>query len=187
MHDALDPILYIADMVGISSLLIRSATLADIPALQAIERRANQVFLQVGYDFVADGPVRDEAEHHLSQSSGAALVAVTGGGPVGFALALPLDAEAHLLEIDVDPPHQRQGIARRLIETVEAWARSNKLAALTLTTYRDVAWNGPYYEKLGFERFDPPPARTGLAGVIAEEAEAGFAVRPRIVMRKVLP
>ncbi|MBY0423931.1 MAG: GNAT family N-acetyltransferase [Parvularculaceae bacterium] len=166
--------------------LIRSATPADIPAMQAAERRANATFRAVGYDFVADGPIRDEGEHLRVQRDGAAFVAEIGGEVAGFALALPIDGEAHLLEIDVDPAFQKRGIGRRLIGAVEAFARSRTSPAITLTTYRDVAWNAPFYAALGWSTFKPGPERVGLAAVMAEEAAHGFDARPRVAMRKVL-
>jgi hypothetical protein len=33
---------------------------------------------------------------------------------------------------------------------LHAWAQRHGLAALTLTTFTDVPWNMPYYERLGF-------------------------------------
>ena len=34
------------------------------------------------------------------------------------------------------------------------WARSHGYGAVTLTTYRDVPWNAPFYERLGFSVLD---------------------------------
>ena len=48
------------------------------------------------------------------------------------------------------PDYARRGIGRTLIERAEAWARERGLPALTLTSYVEVPWNGPYYERLGF-------------------------------------
>ena len=44
-------------------------------------------------------------------------------------------------------------------------ARNSGIKALTLTTFRDVAWNAPFYARLGFEGSDraatPHPRLTG--------------------------
>jgi len=47
----------------------------------------------------------------------------------------------------------RRGAA--LVEAAAAWARCRGKARLSLSTFRDIPWNGPYYRRLGFE---PMPA-----------------------------
>ena len=41
-----------------------------------------------------------------------------------------------------------------LVEGTCDWARSGHFGAITLTTFRDVPWNGPFYESLGFVAMD---------------------------------
>ena len=71
--------------------------------------------------------------------------------PVGFALVEREGLQLHLEELDVHPQHGRRGIGGALVETVCAWARDCGYAEITLTTYRDIPWNGPFYAKLGFK------------------------------------
>jgi GNAT superfamily N-acetyltransferase len=162
---------------------LRPASAVDIAAMRAIERRAGELFRTIGYDFCADGPNREPDEHERVMRTGLTLIAETDE-PVAFAMFEPMDGEVHLVEIDVAPDHQRQGIARRLIEAGEDWARRKAFDAMTLTTYRDVAWNAPFYRRLGFVEFEPGPERPGLLDTIEKEAAWGFALRPRIAMRK---
>jgi hypothetical protein len=51
--------------------------------------------------------------------------------------------------------------------------------AVTLTTFRDVPWNAPSYERLGFRVVAPADQGPELAALVAEEAERipGEAVR----------
>lgn len=163
--------------------LVRAANAADIEPMRVIERRAAQKFREIGYDFCADGPIRDSAEHQRVLRTGATFVADRATGLAGFAMFEALDAEAHLIEIDVDPDHQGKGLARRLIAAGEAWARRNGFEAMTLTTYRDVAWNAPYYSRLGFSPFEPGPERVDLRKTIDQEIALGFGFAPRIAMR----
>ena len=168
-------------------MIIRPAIEADIEAMRAVERRAAQIFLSIGYDFCATGPIRDPEEHKRVIAAGVTFVAANGQMQIaGFAMFEPLDGEAHLVEIDVDPPFQKQGLARRLIAAGEVWAAAKGFDGLTLTTYRDVPWNAPFYRRLGFADFEPDPARTGLLGTIEKETGWGFAFAPRIAMRKPL-
>ena len=166
---------------------IRTGGPADLPRLGAIERDAAQRFRAVGYDFCADGPVRDATELARAMDEGAVLVAETPDGTIaGFALLWRVDGEAHLLELAVARPNQGRGLGRALLAAAEAWAGEAGLAAMTLTTYRDVDWNAPLYERWGFRTFEPEAWRAGLAAIQAEEAEAGFAAEPRVAMRKPL-
>jgi N-acetylglutamate synthase-like GNAT family acetyltransferase len=45
----------------------------------------------------------------------------------------------------------RKRIGRQLIACVADHARTLGLTSLTLTTFRDVPWNAPFYARLGFE------------------------------------
>ena len=93
-------------------------------------------------------------------------------------------AEAvHLHELDVHPDHARQGLGRRLIATVADWARASGATALTLTTFDDVPWNGPYYTRLGFRTLDLADLSPGLQAVRQAEAEAGLPMEHRICMQ----
>ena len=62
------------------------------------------------------------------------------------------------------------------------WARDTGLAAVTLTTFRDVPWNAPFYRRAGFTVVDDPPP--GLAELrAAERAEGLDRFGPRVAMR----
>ena len=58
------------------------------------------------------------------------------------------------------------------------------LIEVTLTTFRDVAWNAPFYARLGFMAFEPGPERPMLQAIILEESMAGFGRMPRLAMLK---
>jgi hypothetical protein len=50
-----------------------------------------------------------------------------------------------------------------------------------------VAWNAPYYERLGFQRLPDAELTPGLVAIRAEEAAHGLDEWPRLAMRRVLP
>jgi GNAT superfamily N-acetyltransferase len=159
----------------------------DIKAMIALERRATELFRTIGYDFVADAEVTDADEHRNVMRNGATIAAEAPDGALaGFAMLTVLDGDAHLDEIDVDPAHQQRGLARALIGKGELWAMRKGFDAITLTTYRDVPWNGPFYRRLGYLAFEPEPRRKELRSLIEKEAGWGFAAKPRIAMRKKL-
>jgi hypothetical protein len=81
-----------------------------------------------------------------------------------------LDGNAHVAQVSVPPAHGRRGFGRRLVAQVEAWGRAAGLPATTLTTFRDVPFNGPYYTRLGFREMAVGEIGPELAGTMAHEA-----------------
>ena len=104
--------------------------------------------------------------------------------PVGFALASAIDASVHLDEIDVLPQHGRRGLGSALVEAVCDWAREQGSNAITLTTFRDVPWNAPFYERLGFRILQEEEFSPGLARLIEEERRGKFRTDLRVAMRR---
>ncbi len=166
--------------------LIRLARAHDIPLMQALERDAAQAFRAIGYDFCADGPVRTVDEHERGLKEGASFIAEIDGKAAGFILMWPVDGHAHITEVSVSTQFQKRGIGRSLVAAGEDWARAQGYDIVTLTTFRDVPWNAPFYSSLGYEGFSPSGDEGDLAAVQTEEAHSGYGIRPRIAMRKAL-
>ncbi|MDZ4699801.1 MAG: GNAT family N-acetyltransferase, partial [Rhodothermales bacterium] len=112
--------------------------------------------------------------------------AVSGRQVVGFALADIVAHTAFLSEIDVLPAYGRRGIGRALIERVEAWARETGFDRLSLTTFRDIPWNGPYYARLGFRELTEEQLSDDLRAVLAAERGHVLAGWVRVAMTKAL-
>lgn len=74
----------------------------------------------------------------------------------------------------MDPPHGRHGHGRALVAHAEHWDRTTGAGRMTLTTYRDVPWNGPYYQRLGRRELTPDELGPQLEAVRAEEAARGL-------------
>jgi GNAT superfamily N-acetyltransferase len=102
----------------------------------------------------------------------------------GYVLAEVVDGCGHIEELAVARSHARQGLASALIDAVDAWARRHGLAALTLTTFRDVAWNRPLYERRGFRVLDDDDITDGLRAKVVEEEGFGLPSELRVVMRR---
>ena len=63
------------------------------------------------------------------------------------------EGNAYVEELDVMPEFGRRGLGSRLLAAVCEWAREQRCAAVTLSTFRDVPWNGPFYRKRGFRSY----------------------------------
>ena len=119
-----------------------------------------------------------------ARRAGRLWVALADDAPVGFAhVVMHGKTVAHLEEVDVHPDHGRRGLGRRLVQTVCAWATSHGLDAVTLTTFRDVPWNMPFYARLGFQPLGSDSVGAELRAVIDDEARRGLDPARRVVMR----
>jgi len=103
---------------------------------------------------------------------------------MAYVLVDEVDGCAHVEQISVHPDVGRQGIGRRLLDTVAAWAATRDLAALTLITFRDVPWNRPYYERLGFRILDADDLTAGLRARCDSEQHRAVRPSPRVCMRR---
>ena len=82
------------------------------------------------------------------------------------------------------PDSARRGIGRSLIDHVADEAVAAGITALTLTTFSQVPWNAPYYERCGFRRLDEAELTPGLRAIRRHEAEMGLDRWPRLCMRR---
>jgi GNAT superfamily N-acetyltransferase len=160
---------------------IRVARPDDLATLPVIERAAAAVFRITPYAYLADDDLVS-AEVDLAHEY-VWVVVDPDDQPIGFAIVHLLDESVYLHELDVHPDYARQGLGRRLIATVADWARARGATALTLTTFADVPWNGPYYTRLGFRTLDLAAISPGLQAVRQGEAEAGLPMEHRICMQ----
>jgi GNAT superfamily N-acetyltransferase len=127
------------------------------------------------------GPFPDEGDDdHLAE---AAVVLVLGEPPVGFASVGIVDGDAHLRQLSVEPRESRRGRGTALLTAVCDWATSSGFRAVTLTTFRDVPWNGPFYAARDFGEVDV--LTPGLAAIRDREVLIGLDdLGPRIAMRR---
>ncbi|MGI9025304.1 MAG: GNAT family N-acetyltransferase [Burkholderiaceae bacterium] len=85
------------------------------------------------------------------------LIAARRGNPVGFAVMSFGDERAHLALLAVHPAHQRQGVARRLLEWLVECAASAGIASLHLELRAGNAAARAFYRDMGFaERYVVP-------------------------------
>ena len=155
---------------------IRVAAREEFPRLREIEALADRMFAAIGMGPFTTVPEDD----HLDQ---AAVVLVSGMPALGFACVDIVDGLAHLWQLSVDPAAGRQGRGSALLNNVCEWASARGLPAVTLTTFKDVSWNAPFYERLGFRVIEG--LSSGLWAIREHEREIGDdTFGPRVAMRK---
>jgi GNAT superfamily N-acetyltransferase len=151
--------------------------------LGTVERSAASVFRSVGLAWLADGGTMDPAVLAALCRDGTLWVAADERNePVGFLAAHRLDGYFYIAEVSVAASHQRQGIGARLVGAAIEHGRRLGVGAITLTTYRDLSWNGPFYARLGFVEIDADETGPGQRGKLREDAEFGHDPARRCIM-----
>ena len=162
---------------------IREASQRDLAVLPMIEQAAGMMYCGTPYRHLGSAP---NTSDDVDTARDRVWVIAENDEPVGFVIVREFSGAAHIHEIDVHPRCARRGLGRRLIEHVASWASARGHTTLTLTTFADVPWNGPYYSRLGFATIPADALSTGLREILLAEAAAGFPMRHRIAMQMVL-
>jgi len=100
---------------------------------------------------------------------------------VGFALLSEKCGQIHLRELDIHPEYGRQGLGTKLLKNVISWAKSKNYIQLTLTTFRHLPWNAPFYTKVGFKILEQSRLNPCLSKLLDEEA-GGLDKSKRVLM-----
>jgi GNAT superfamily N-acetyltransferase len=119
----------------------------------------------------------------VADFTGADAVLVAGEPPVGFARVDVIAGDPYLSQLSVHPRSMRQGVGSALLEAAVEWAHSNGYDSLALATFRDIAWNAPFYSRHGFAQVDADTRCLEL--VQAHETSLRLErFGPRVLMRR---
>jgi len=163
-------------------LVIEPATPADLPQLIEVEVAADTLFEVAGYGSTP-GPAS------LDELASAELLLVArqqpGDPPAGYIRVELVDGQPHIEGVSVRPSHMRRGIGGALVSAACRWATEQGHRQITLCTFGDVPWNGPFYARLGFTEIPAPsPA---LRALRQREVRLGLdGMGRRCVMRRTL-
>jgi GNAT superfamily N-acetyltransferase len=155
------------------TVTVRAARPAELARLAAIEMTGEAMFAEHGIVF-PPGPATIKA----AVAHGADVL-VAGDPPVAFAAIVDMDGHPHLEQISVQADQGRKGIGSALLS--EVVRRSGP--GLTLITYRDVPWNGPWYLQHGFVELPEAAWGPQLRAYWQAEVDGGLHdLGPRLVM-----
>ncbi len=163
---------------------IRVATPADLEHVIAIDDAASCLYLQAGLSFELDEThpfvIAEVARWADAIEKDLAYIACNESDqPVGFAALGIVDTWPYLDQLSVHPDFMRLGIGTRLLQSAIAWSGDRPLC---LTTYAHLAWNKPYYERLGFEEVAERDCGPELQDILQSQREALPDPEQRIAM-----
>lgn len=165
------------------SYIVKPAAVQHIPALSEIERSAATLF--------SSSDLPDSVRHELisqqrfeeAQRNDRLWVAVDGANePVGFLLAEVVDDTLHIAEMAVHPEHSRRGLGATLLRHVLLVAEHHGHHAVTLTTFSNVSWNAPFYQRHGFVLLREEECGPELRALLLQERARGLT--DRVSMRR---
>ena len=131
--------------------MIRAARPEEIALLPQIENAADARYVRVGLRRVLDMPPASVASLERGRRRGMLLVATSPlNRVVGFALMKLPAGKAWLDQLSVLGHWQGRGLGAALIDRTAQQARAFGYDTLYLSTYLDVPWNGPFYQRRGF-------------------------------------
>ncbi|KAH6676574.1 putative acetyltransferase [Halenospora varia] len=166
---------------------IRGARPSDIPLLEHVERSAAEIFRAVGLDHLPDGDMMNPSVLAKMAAMNHLWIAVNDWDqPIGFLGGHDIDGKFHLAEVSVAHEFQGRGVGRALMATMVEQTQREGYKAITLTTFRSVPWNGPWYRKLGFSEMDEKNVGHHYLSILENEAEHGLDRSSRCVMQKLI-
>ncbi len=152
-------------------------------ALPLIEASAGLAFLNSSQAAAAKSPATPAGFYPHLIAQGLVWVAADLEGPFGFASTEAFEDGLHIWELAVRLDAQRQGAGRALLGAVSDDATRRGLPAVTLTTFTDVAWNAPFYRRMGYVEIPLTELSPRLAAVRVREGELGLDLKNRCAMR----
>jgi GNAT superfamily N-acetyltransferase len=166
---------------------VRLARPDEVPRLRTIEDTAGEIFSGLGLiDEALDMSFPLDDLTRLVAMGQVWVGCREDDLPVGMVIASVREGAVYVEEMDVLPEYGRRGLGARLLERVCAWAQEQGHAAVTLSTFRDVPWNGPFYRRHGFRDLEPVEWTPGMRAIREQEARHGLAVEARVFMRREL-
>jgi GNAT superfamily N-acetyltransferase len=134
---------------------VRLARGNEIGELQNIDLASATLFRGTGLiDFGPLGePTEPIPEDRLRRGFGEGLIWVAVDDReelVGFALCSDRREDLYLDQLSVLPRHSRRGLGTRLVRRSLQEAEARAFRRVSLSTFRKVPWNGPFYRTLGF-------------------------------------
>ena len=144
--------------------LIRPVRPDELTLLPDLEAAADTVFEPLGI-----GPLPGPGT--VEEFAAALIVLVAGDPPVGLCRidGIGTVGVAHLEQLSVHPDHAGRGIGRALLRAGCDWAAEQGYPEITLATYRDIPWNGPFYASEGFVERGPVDEFLGAHDLPPEE------------------
>ncbi|NRA88877.1 MAG: GNAT family N-acetyltransferase [Rhizobiales bacterium] len=139
-----------------ASIIIRDALLSDIDICQQIERNAAKRFLQSDdaqiRAVVKNSPILDIETLAKSVEHELCFISEISQEAVGFIALKQFEQSWYIEELSVVEHAQSRGVGSGLLAYIKMLAEIRRIASINLITFKDVAWNMPFYASKGYKQ-----------------------------------
>jgi GNAT superfamily N-acetyltransferase len=160
---------------------VRPASPVEIEAVRDLERASAQRFVGLMDALAADEPSPATVLADRI-AAGGLLVAELDETLAAFVMFRPVEDGLYVEQIDVLPAFERRRLGAALLDAVAERARDAGRSRLTLSTFKDVPWNAPYYRRLGFADIADEALTPGLLEIRREHLARGLDETARVFM-----
>lgn len=152
---------------------ITPGNVAEIGQLVEIDKAASELFRgsELLKPEALDDHVPPDVFATCIESGDAYIVRGPDQRPVGFAITSARKGSLYLDQISVDPAHGKKGLGRALVAEVVRDAKARGFRRVTLSTFRDLPWNGPFYRSCGFREIPRRKLKDWMLELEAVQAE----------------
>jgi len=161
---------------------------ADRARLAEIDRQADQLFLETGITnimAIATGPLTPlPAFNTMLDACSVAVACSADDRPVGFAAVQRLQDDIYLRLLAVDPEHGRRGIGASLLALTIEIGRQQGAERCVLSTFRDVSFNQPFYQRHGFSELPRGEATLPVQQQFKADIPEGIDAAQRLLMAR---
>ena len=156
-----------------SSHVITPAMHTEIEQLIAIDKAAGELFRET--NLIKPEAINDHVPADVFaariDSHDAYVIRNAEGTPLGFTITSLRPDSLYLDQVSVDPAQGRKGLGRALVENVLADAKHRGKRRVTLSTFRDLPWNGPFYASCGFKEIPRAKLKDWMRALEKVQAE----------------
>ncbi len=162
---------------------IRLARTSDAEAFHLVEEDAAGLLREdPSLSGIPVPPSTSAQSYRAVIKKGQCLTAAIGDEVIGFAAAGRVGRELHLHELSVARQHQGRRIGSTLLRALKIDAANSGVSAITLSTYREIPWNAPFYAKHGFVEVENFEGRSHLAQSLEDAVAIGIPRESRCAM-----
>ncbi|MEC9343113.1 MAG: GNAT family N-acetyltransferase [Pseudomonadota bacterium] len=166
---------------------VRPLERRDHPRVVELDRLGTELLARHGYPVLLEEPPLDEAGLEADLQDCRAWVVADGRDmPAGYAMARIIEDTCWLCEMAVDPATGRRGLGSALLMQVAAHAQDMDCTGIGLSTFDDVPFNRPFYEKRGFELVHRQDLPQRVLDQVDDETPPGRPAGSRVIMMKFL-
>jgi GNAT superfamily N-acetyltransferase len=174
-----------AILVDMSSrVIVRQPHADELALLGPIEEEADARYRETRFPELADTVGLPAGVALTLVDQGRLAVADVNGTIAGW-IAWCVEADPTVVgisQVSVLSRYGRAGIGTRLVEHVIEMARSEGFRAVALTTQRDVPWNAPWYQQMGFAPVEPAGWTDWMKACVADQQASGLGWDHRVWM-----